>query len=226
MEEILRNAAGRGDRALSEFESKRVIATAGIPVTKEIFVKSKQDAFRAAKDIGFPVVVKGCSANLVHKTENALVKLNISDEDELACAYDEIMGGGVDVEGILIQEMVKGEREFVIGLTRDPQFGPCVMFGLGGIFTEVLKDVTFRVAPLTENDALEMISEIQSRKLLDKFRGSPAVNKEILANALIGIGNLALENEQIAEIDVNPVIIREDRPVAVDAVVVLRTDKG
>jgi succinyl-CoA synthetase beta subunit len=225
MEEILRNAASRGERALSEYDSKRVIATAGIPVTKEIFVKSKDDAFRAAKDIGFPVVVKGCSANLVHKTENALVKLNISDEDELACAYDEIIDSGVDVEGILIQEMVNGEREFVIGITRDPQFGPCVMFGLGGIFTEVLKDVTFRVAPLTENDALEMIGEIQSRKLLDEFRSSPAVNREILINALIGIGNLALENEEIAEIDVNPVIIRGDMPVAVDAVVVLKTDQ-
>lgn len=171
------------------------------------------------------MVVKGCSANLVHKTENALVKLNISDEDELACAYDEIIDSGVDVEGILIQEMVNGEREFVIGITRDPQFGPCVMFGLGGIFTEVLKDVTFRVAPLTENDALEMIGEIQSRKLLDEFRSSPAVNREILINALIGIGNLALENEEIAEIDVNPVIIRGDMPVAVDAVVVLKTDQ-
>jgi len=222
MQTILRNAAQRGDRALSEYDSKRIIASAGIPVTRECIVHSADDAKQAAADMGFPVVVKGCSANLVHKTENALVKLNLRDEDEVAQAYDEIMDSNMDLDGVLIQEMIKGQREFVIGLTRDAQFGPCVMFGLGGIFTEVLKDITFRIAPLSRKDAIEMMGELRSKKLLDEFRGSPAVDADVLADALIGIGNLALDNKEIAEIDVNPVIIRGNTPIAVDAVVVLQ----
>lgn len=222
MQSILRDAALRGERALSEYDSKRVIAAAGIPITRECLVHSADEAKRTAADMGFPVVLKGCSANLVHKTENALVKLNIRDEIDVELAYNEIMGSDMDLDGVLVQEMIKGDREFVIGLTRDAQFGPCVMFGLGGIFTEILKDVTFRIAPLKRKDAIEMLKELRSKKLLDEFRGSPAVNIDVLADALVGIGNLALENDEIAEIDVNPLIIRDDTPIAVDAVVVLQ----
>jgi acetyl-CoA synthetase (ADP-forming) len=121
--------------------------------------------------------------------------------------------------------MVKGEREFVAGLIRDPQFGPCIMFGLGGIFTEVLKDVTFRVAPLEKRDAIEMMNEIKAKKLLDEFRGKPAVDRDVLASALINLGRIGLENDEIAEIDINPIIILKDKPVAVDALVVLRDQK-
>jgi len=118
--------------------------------------------------------------------------------------------------------MVNGSREFVIGLSRDPQFGPCVMFGLGGIFTEALKDVTFRVAPLSKDDALEMIDEIKTKKLLGEFRGSPAVDREALAKALVGVGELGMKYDSIAEIDINPLIISGNKPVAVDALVVLK----
>ncbi|MBW2561890.1 MAG: acetate--CoA ligase family protein, partial [Deltaproteobacteria bacterium] len=141
--------------------------------------------------------------------------------DAVAQAYDEIIKAGMELDGVLVQEMIKGDREFVIGLTRDPQFGPCVMFGLGGIFTEVLNDVSFRVAPITEIDAMEMIEEIKTKKLLDEFRGSPAVDKKSLVKALVGIGKLGDEYDQIAEIDINPVIISGDQPIAVDALVVL-----
>lgn len=118
--------------------------------------------------------------------------------------------------------MVRGSRELVIGLSQDSSFGPCVMFGLGGIFTEALKDVTFRVAPLTKQDALEMIDEIKTKKLLGEFRGSPAVDRNALAKALVGIGDLAIKYEAIAEIDINPLIVCGDKPVAVDALVVLK----
>ena len=142
-------------------------------------------------------------------------------EADVKKAYDEIIGKGVELDGVLVQEMIKGEREFVIGLSRDPQFGPCVMFGIGGIFTEVIKDVSFRVAPLTEMDAEEMIEEIRMKKLLDEFRGSPAVDKKELVKALVGIGDLGYRNNEIAEIDINPLIISGSKPVVVDALVVL-----
>ena len=114
--------------------------------------------------------MKGCSAELAHKTEAGMVKLNVGTSEEAAQVFDELTGKIKSLDGVLIRKMVKGSREFVIGLSRDPQFGPCVMFGLGGIFTEALKDVTFRVAPLSKEDALEMIDEIKTKKLLGEFR--------------------------------------------------------
>ncbi len=221
MKEILQRAIGKKQKALSEYESKRVVASAGVSVTRERLAASKAEATKMAEEIGFPVVLKGCSSTATHKTEMGLVKLNLSSVDEVELAYDEITGADLSLDGVLVQEMIKGAREFVIGLTRDPQFGPCVMFGLGGIFTEVLNDVSFRVAPISEFDAMEMIEEIKSRKLLDEFRGSPAVDKKALVKALIGIGRLGCEYDQIAEIDINPLIISGDQPVAVDALVVL-----
>ena len=122
---------------------------------------------------------------------------------------------------VLVQEMVKGVRELVVGLTRDPQFGPCVMFGLGGIFTEILGDVSFRVAPLTRNDALEMMQEIRAHKILDAVRGMEAVDRDRLADMLINVGRIGLDNENVKEIDINPVVISGKKPMAVDALVVL-----
>jgi len=221
MKEILQIAIEKNQKALSEYDSKRVVASAGVTITKEGLADSRDDAIKIAEGLGFPVVLKGCSSTLTHKTEMGMVRLNLGSSDDVARAYDEIMKAGVELDGVLVQEMIKGDREFVIGLTRDPQFGPCVMFGLGGIFTEVLNDVSFRVAPISEIDALEMIEEIKTKKLLDEFRGSPAVDKTALVKALVGIGNLGVEYDQIAEIDINPVIISGDQPIAVDALVVL-----
>jgi acetyl-CoA synthetase (ADP-forming) len=166
--------------------------------------------------------MKGCSAELAHKTESGMVKLNVGNSEEAARVFDELIGKMNGLDGVLIQKMVKGSREFVIGLSRDPQFGPCVMFGLGGIFTEALKDVTFRVAPLSKEDALEMIDEIKTKKILGEFRGSPAVDREALAKALVGVGELGMSCDSIAEIDINPLIISGNKPVAVDALVVLK----
>jgi len=220
---IIEDAIKRGDKALSEYESKKVLEAYSIRVTKEFIAKDLAQAKTFANQIGYPVVLKGSSSTLTHKTELNLIELGIEDDAALARAYKTIEERGKDqLDGILVQEMVKGERELVAGLIRDPQFGPCVMFGLGGIFTEVLKDVTFRVAPLEKIDALEMMEEIKAKKMLEEFRGKPAVNKEILAQALINLGKIGLEIDEIAEIDINPMIIKDDIPVAVDALVVLK----
>ena len=221
MKEILQKAIERKQKALSEYDSKRVVASAGVSITKEGLAGSKEEAVTLAEGFGFPVVLKGCSSTMTHKTEMGMVKLNLGSSGDVERAYDEIIQAGEGLDGVLVQEMISGVREFVIGLTRDPQFGPCVMFGLGGIFTEVLNDVSFRVAPISEIDAMEMIQEIKTAKLLDEFRGSPAVDKKALVKALVGIGRLGDEYDQIAEIDINPVIISGDQPIAVDALVVL-----
>ena len=224
---IIEDALKRGDKALNEYESKRLLDAYSIPVTKEFVATSITEALSFAKQIGYPVVLKGSSRTLTHKTEHKLIELGIDSDQALEKAYHALEERGKDqLDGILVQQLVKGERELVAGLIRDPQFGPCVMFGLGGIFTEVLKDVTFRVAPLEMRDALEMMDEIRARKLLDAFRGKPAVNRDVLAHALINLGRIGLEVEEVAEIDINPMIIHDDMPIAVDALVILRNPKA
>jgi acetyl-CoA synthetase (ADP-forming) len=224
---IIEDALKRGDKALNEYESKQLLEAYAIPVTKEFVATSIKDAVSFARQIGYPVVLKGSSRTLTHKTEHRLIELGIDNDEALEKAYKALQERGKgQLDGILVQQMVKGERELVAGLIRDPQFGPCVMFGLGGIFTEVLKDVTFRVAPLEMRDAYEMMDEIKAKKLLDQFRGKPAVNREVLARALVNLGRIGLEVEAVAEIDINPMIIHEDTPIAVDALVVLRNPKA
>jgi len=178
MREILERAIANKQKALSEFDSKSVIKIAGIPVSRNYLAKSREEAIAFAQELGFPVVLKGCSDTLTHKTELGMVKLKLKTEEEVARAYDEITGKGVPLDGVLVQEWLDGDnREFVLGTIRDPQFGPCVMFGLGGVFTEALQDVSFRVAPITELDAYEMMDELRTKKLLGPFRGSPAVDR-------------------------------------------------
>jgi acyl-CoA synthetase (NDP forming) len=225
LDKIIKKAIKRGQKTLSEYDSKLVIQSVGVPITREKLVRSAAAAVKYANEIGYPVVLKGCSHKAAHKTEMGLVKLKLANSKEVRNAFNEIMAKGIELDGVLVQEMIKGDREFVIGLSRDPQFGPCVMFGIGGIFTEVIKDVTFRVAPITELDAEEMIGEIRMAKLLDEFRGSPAVDRKALVKALVGIGELGYQNDKIAEIDINPVIISGDKPVVVDALVVLQQQK-
>lgn len=222
MLEIIKRAMAQGQKTLSEYESRQVIESAGVFVAAAALVKTREEAVGEAEKIGYPVVMKGCSAELAHKTEAGMVALNIDSAEEVAMVFDELTGKVNNLDGVLIEKMVRGNREFVIGLSRDPQFGPCVMFGLGGIFTEALKDVTFRVAPLSMEDALEMIDEIKTKKMLGEFRGSPAVDRKALAKALIGVGDLGIKYDSIAEVDINPLIICGDKPVAVDALVVLK----
>lgn len=221
--DILKKAIEAGQSALSEYESKLLLRDYGIPITRETLVRESDELTPALREMGFPVVMKGCSSTIAHKTEKGLIRVDIRNEEEARQAFEEIRqhinGAG---EGVLVQEMVRGQRELVIGLTRDPQFGPCVMFGLGGIFTEILEDISFRVAPLEERDAMEMMQEIKGRKILEAVRGMPAADLKSLCSMLIQIGRIGLENEQVKEIDINPVILSGARPVAVDALVILQ----
>ncbi len=221
---IIDEAIQRGQTTLSEYESKQLLAQYGIPVTKEVLAGNRENLMAAIEEIGFPFVLKGCSADISHKTERGLIRVDIRNEDEVLKAFKEITAGMNGPENyVLVQEMIRGKRELVAGLTRDPQFGPCVMFGLGGIFTEILKDISFRVAPLEKYDALEMMQEIKGNKILGAVRGMEAVDLEMLADILITIGKIGMENEKIKEIDINPLIISGNKPVAVDALVVLES---
>lgn len=222
--EILDKALKEGRNTLSEYESKVILASYQIPVTREIMVESSNDVITAAHEIGYPVVMKGCAPEITHKTEKGLIRTDIRDDREALDTFNDIMAGMNGGKGaVLVQEMIKGKRELVIGLIRDPQFGPCVMFGLGGIFTEILKDVSFRLAPLEKRDAFEMMDEIKAHKILDAIRGMDAVDREILSEMLINVGRIGMENDTIKEIDINPVIISGSRPIAVDALVVLQS---
>ena len=224
--DILDKARKEGRETLSEYESKIVLASYDIPVTREIIIQKSDDIISAAHEIGYPVVMKGCSPEITHKTEKGLIRTDIRDDKEALDTFNDIMAGMNSSHGsILIQEMIKGKRELVIGLIRDPQFGPCVMFGLGGIFTEILKDVSFRLAPLEKRDALEMMDEIKAHKILDAVRGMEPVDRELLSEILINVGRIGVENDAIKEIDINPVIIYGSRPVAVDALIVLQTSE-
>ena len=220
---IIETVQKEGRKTLSEYEAKQVLAAYDIPVTREILVDDRSALADALGEIGYPLVMKGCAAEIAHKTEKNLVRVDVRSETEAGVAFDEIVAGmNGSGGGVLVQEMISGRRELVIGLTRDPQFGACVMFGLGGIFTEVLKDISFRKAPFDRQDAIEMMNDIKGRKILDAVRGMPAADTDALAAMLISIGQLSLDIEAIAEIDLNPVILAGAKPVAVDALIVLK----
>jgi acetyl-CoA synthetase (ADP-forming) len=226
VKEIVETALAHGQKALSEHDSKRVLASYGIPVVQEDLTQDLAGAKQAASRIGYPVVLKACSPDVTHKTEKGLIEVDLRDEEDLGQAFQRLQGRAEGLDGdFLVQEMVKGARELVIGMIRDPQFGPCVMFGLGGIFTEILRDVSFRVAPIEERDAMEMMREIKGHKILDAIRGMDAVDLQSLSQSLIALGNIGMEHDAIKEIDVNPLIIKGSQPVAVDALVVLEETK-
>lgn len=224
--EIIEKAKKEGRTLLSESESKQLLANYQIPITKEVMADNRDDLAKAVKDIGFPLVLKGNSPDISHKTEKGMIQTDIRNEEEAMSAFDDIMGKMEGTGGnVLVQEMVKGQRELVFGLTRDPQFGPCVMFGLGGIFTEILRDVSFRVAPIEKRDALEMMKEIKGHKILEAVRGMEAADLDQLSEILINLGNIGMEHDAIKEIDINPVILSGSKGVAVDALVVLESEE-
>ncbi len=227
MNTIIQAALDRGQRALSEYQSKRVLAAYGIPVTEEMLVHDAEAAAAAAKKIGFPVAVKACGADLMHKTEAGCIRLNIGTEKEAAAAYAQVTAAAsVKLEGVLIQGMVSGLRELVLGLTRDPQFGPCVMLGLGGVMAEIINDTVFRVAPFDSVEAEDMTQELRSRKVFEAFRGEPAADLAAVCRCLTALGEIGLAHSEIAEIDINPLKIdRWGGIKAVDALIVLKGGK-
>ena len=220
---LIQEALAKGQSALSEYDSKRFLLNFGIPVCLETIASDADAAAREAARIGFPIVLKACGANLTHKTEAGGVVLNLRGKGEVKKEGQRLL----KIKGcqaLLVQEMVPGHRELVCGLTKDSQLGPCVMFGLGGVFTEVIEDVVFRIAPLTSWDAEEMIQEIRGRKILEPFRGENAVDLEVLSRTLVALGEIGLHYEEVAGVDINPLKIRKDgKPVSVDALVVLRS---
>jgi succinyl-CoA synthetase beta subunit len=223
--DLIETALECGQKALSEYDSKKLLAAYGIPITKEGLARSADEAVSVAAELGFPVVLKACSPELFHKSDLGGVEIDIKNAVEVREAYRRIIDLiDVPLEGILVQEMIRGQRELVLGLSRDPQFGPCVMFGLGGVLTEIINDTVFRVAPLEMMDAQEMLQELRAKAILDQFRGQAAADREMICRSLITLGRLGLENEAIAEIDINPMIISSDGHVkAVDALVILKT---
>jgi acetate---CoA ligase (ADP-forming) subunit beta len=222
---VIELAVKKGQKTLSEYDSKRFLSEHGVPVTREQIVRTEDEAVRAAVEIGYPVVLKGSGATLSHKSELDLVALDLRYESEVRSAFQRLTNTpGAAVSEVLVQQMVKADRELVVGLTRDKSFGPCVMFGLGGIFTEVLQDTCFRLAPLTRADALDMLNEIRGKKILGAVRGKPEADRDALANILVSIGQIGIEFPQIREIDINPIKLEHGKPIAVDALIVLESE--
>jgi succinyl-CoA synthetase beta subunit len=224
--DLIQSALHRGQLALSEFESKKLLSLYNIPVTREKLCCSADEAVSAADGFGFPVVLKACSAELMHKSERGCIELNLRNKRDVREAYERIIRSvDLELEGVLVQEMVPGQRELVVGLNRDPQFGPCVMLGIGGIMTEVFQDTVFRMAPFDMIEAKDMTEELRFKTILGSFRGQKPVDMDILCRTLIAVGQIGLELETVSELDINPMIITpEGRLVAVDALVVLRRD--
>jgi acetyl-CoA synthetase (ADP-forming) len=218
---IIENALARGAGNLTEHESKQFLAKFGIPMTREAVAHSEKEALARASEIGYPLVLKASGEALRHKTDLNLIALDLREEKSLRRAYRQLTKNPeVEVKEVLVQEMIGGDRELMVGLFRDPQFGPCVMFGLGGIFAEVLEDIVFRVAPLSRNDALEMLSEIKGKKILEAIRGRPVADRGALADILLAMSRVGSEHSQIREIDINPIKFVNGKPIAVDALVV------
>lgn len=217
-------------RTLSEHASKVLLAPYGVPFAREELAPDAEAAVAAAERIGFPVAVKLCGDAIAHKTERNLLRLGCADAASVRVAATELLvlrRPEEEAAALLVAEMVRGRRELIAGLVRDPQFGPCVVLGIGGIFTEMLRDVVFAAAPLSAAEARRMIDGLRARELLTRpFRGEPAVDLDALATTLVGLGRLALERPDVASVDVNPLIVREGRPVAVDALVVLDDAPG
>ncbi len=206
---------------LSEADSRRLVEDAGVAVSPWTTASDAGSAAEAAEALGLPVVVKLCGDAIAHKTERGLVRLGLSSRDEAGAAAADLLGAARPEDGevgLLVSTMVHGNRELIAGLVRDEQFGPCVMLGLGGILAEAVADVAFRLAPLEHGDALDLIDDLGAQSLLGEFRGEPAVDREALADTLMALSRIAADSD-IRSVDLNPLIVVEGRPVAVDALV-------
>jgi acetyltransferase len=212
-------------RTLSEHASKELLATFGVAVARETLAGDPDAAARAAAGLGFPVALKLCGDAIAHKTERDLVRLGLVDADAVRRAGAELLAKRRPEDGavsLLVAEMVRGRRELIAGLVRDPSFGPCVVLGLGGILTEALGDVAFALAPVTRAEALGLLGALRARELVTRpFRGEPPVDADALADLLVGIGRLAVERPDVLSVDLNPLIVSSNgKPIAVDALVV------
>jgi acetate---CoA ligase (ADP-forming) subunit beta len=219
-----------GRAILTEYESKRILKQAGISVVETKLAKTQKEAVSFSQKIGFPVVLKITSPDVIHKSDSEGVKLSINSAAEVKKAYNEILKKvrkqypDAIIHGVSVQKMVRPGTEVIIGTSKDPQFGPVIMFGLGGIFVEVLKDVSFRIIPLGRKDALEMIEEIKGYPLLQGYRGKEPADISALVDIILKISKFIEENPQIKELELNPIFVYRNRAIAVDARIFLEKD--
>ena len=212
---------------LAEVESKELLHKAGIPVVDTRLARTKREAVSISKQMGFPIVLKISSPNVIHKSDAGGVKLGLANATQVGKAYSEIVSSikqaypEAEIHGLSVQRMAEPGVEVIIGMSKDPQFGPVLMFGLGGILVEVLKDVSFRIVPVSERDARDMIREIKGYPILEGYRGQKPVSIAALEKLIVRVSQFAENNPHIAELDLNPVFAYPDKAIAVDARVVL-----
>lgn len=210
---------------LTEYDCRRLFKKYKIELPRAYLAQSEDDAVDCAEKIGYPIVLKLMSCDMLHKTDAGGVMINIDDAFEVRKAYQKILKnakehGVTEIDGILVEETLSG-RQVIIGAIQDPQFGPVLMFGLGGIFVELLHDVSFRVIPLTLHDAKKMILEIKSHDILLGVRGQKPVNIDALAKTLVNVSNMICKEKNIAELDINPLFVNEKEAIAGDARIVM-----
>jgi len=231
--EIISSAKSENRRELSEIESKHLLEAWGIPVNRTVLAKDPEEAVRMGREIHYPLVIKIASPDIIHKSDAKGVMVGIGSELELRQAFNDIIKNAraykpnARILGVSIQEYLPPAREVIVGALQDPSFGATVMFGLGGIWVEVLKDISFRLAPLSAEDALEMIKEIKGYPVLAGLRGTPPADIGAIASLIQKVGQLAYEVPEISEMDINPVFVFNEGKgaIAVDARIVLGEDK-
>lgn len=216
-----------GRNFLFEHEAKNLCSMYGMPVTKIHVAKTEEEAVETAQKFGYPVVLKIVSPQVLHKSDAGGVIVNIKDAKGIRESYNRILKNvkahvpEAEITGILVQEMAPDGIEVIIGSTKDPTFGSTIMFGLGGIFVEVLKDVSFRLVPISRSDAEEMVNEIKAKKMLEGVRGRPPADQEIIIDTLLKTSKMLEECPEIKELDLNPILVYEKGAKIVDARVIL-----
>lgn len=211
---------------LSEAASKELLRRHGVPFAEERVVATVDAAVAAAREVGLPAVVKLNGDRIAHKTERGLVRLGLATEDAVAIAATELLAAATPEDGavsLLVAPMLRGSRELIAGLLTDPQFGPVVMLGIGGIFAEALGDVAFRLVPFDLAEARSLLDDLRMQTILGPFRGEPAVDRDAVARVLVALAEVATTEPTVASVDLNPLIIVDGRPIAVDALVETRT---
>jgi acyl-CoA synthetase (NDP forming) len=225
--DIIDRAKSEGRTILTEVESKQILGEEGIPIARAQLAATREEALAAARQIGLPVVLKIVSPDISHKSDVGGVKLNLGSQEEVAAAFDEIVAAArraqpeATVLGVSVQKMARPGVEVIMGMTKDPQFGPVLMFGLGGVFVEVLKDVSFRIVPLEPRDARQMIHDIQGFPVLEGFRGQEPADLAALEDMLMRLSAFVEKHSEIQELDLNPIFAYKDGALAVDARIVL-----
>jgi acetyl-CoA synthetase (ADP-forming) len=230
VDKIINGALSSGRNFLLEPESKEVVGSYGMPVTKFKVAKAVEEAVKFSGEIGYPVVIKIVSPDVLHKSDVGAVKINLKNADEVRAAFSDIIKNvkkfksDARIIGVIVEQLAPQGNEVIVGMAKDPQFGPALMFGLGGIFVEVLKDVAFRIAPLTEYDAREMIQEIKGYPVLTGIRGQKPADINSIVDIILKVSKLVTEHTNIDQLDLNPILVYEKGARIVDARIILSED--